>query len=163
MRRMFAVAASLVTAVTTVVVAKRVAQAMVVALSAAIGVFVFAGPASAAVGGCTSTTLASPCVNFGDSPNNRVRADFYLNQAPDQEHYYYRVAIHKLTQSGGDNGQWVSPLTRLTTTGHYCCWYREDFTSLPPGTKGAKTVLYIYTSAKIQHNVLTSPTIWFVA
>lgn len=139
---------------------KRVTQLMVVALTVAFGLFGVAGPANAQ-GGCTPTTLASPCVNHEDG-HDEVRADFYLNQAPDQEHYYFRVAIHKLTQGGGDNGQWVSPLTRLTHTGRYCCWEREFFTSLPPGTKGAKTVLYIYTSDKIQHNVLTSPTIWFV-
>ena len=73
---------------------KRAAQLVVTALIATIGVFAVASPASASVGGCTSSTVISACVNYGDD-GNRVRADFYQNRRPDADQVYYRVAIIK--------------------------------------------------------------------
>lgn len=140
---------------------KRVAQLLAVTLATTIGVFVFAAPASASVGGCTPTNVASPCVNWGDVPI-KIRADFYMNMTPNSEHYYYRVAIHIMADNGSyDNGAWVSPLTKLDHTGHYCCWTRSPVPTLPMAWRKTKTVLYIYTSGKVLHNVLTSPIVRF--
>ena len=139
---------------------KRITRLMVVALTVAFGTFVFAGPAHAQ-GGCTSGLYVTACVNH-ETDSRDVRADFYLNLPPDDDHYYYRVAIHQLTPAGGDSGQWVTGRTRLTTTGRYCCWTRTFIPNMPKATRGAKTVVYLYTQDGIQHSVYTSPTIWFL-
>lgn len=134
---------------------KRAAQLVVTALIATIGVFAVASPASASVGGCTSSTVISACVNYGDD-GNRVRADFYQNRRPDSDQVYYRVAIH-FVGTNYDDGAWVSPLTTIGGNGHYCCWYRTAQYSLPPGWHGIKTVVYTYTANHTVHSVFTSP------
>jgi hypothetical protein len=142
---------------------KRVTQVLVVALTATIGIFAFAGAASAApsVGGCAPTSIISACVNYGDHGGD-IRSDFYINKRPDSDQKYYRVAIHRLTTSGGDSGMWVSPLTPIGGTGHHCCWYRYDVND-PHTYHGAKTVVYTFTANQVVHSVFTSPSIWYTS
>ncbi len=140
---------------------KRIVRGLMVAVIATIGIVAFANPASASVGGCTSNSVISACVNYGDSGGN-IRADFYENRRPDSDQVYYRVAIHIETTSGGDFGQWVSPLTAIGGTGHYCCWTRYDV-NLPQSYHGAKAVVYTYTASMVVHSVFTSPIIWYTS
>ncbi|MBB5873748.1 hypothetical protein F4553_007182 [Allocatelliglobosispora scoriae] len=138
---------------------KRLAQLVTLAPTATVGVFVFATPALA-VGGCTPSSILSPCVDWGAGADN-IRADFYLDTAPSNNRYYYRVAIHVIRGSD-DNGMWVSAKTRFTTTGHYCCWYRYWPLGHPPVEPAKmKTVIYIYNSASVLYEVRSSPIVTF--
>ncbi len=127
---------------------------MVIALMAGGTTVIAATPASAVPGGCNGWNPVSACIDWGYY-NNRVRADFYMNRAPDSSYYRYEVFInvngnHYLVGSGP-----------MDHTGRYCCWYRPT-DSLPNIWYTVYSQIDVYTSWGALHIRSTSPTIRYI-
>jgi hypothetical protein len=110
-------------------------------------------PAAAVPGGCSSGGIVGACVDWGYY-GNQVRADFYLNTAPDSTAYSYIV---DLVVNGTYNRVGSG---RLDHQGHYCCWYVTTH-SAPLITYNVRTVVYVFKSNGIEYLNSSSPTITY--
>jgi hypothetical protein len=109
-----------------------------------------------AAGACSGHPNVNPCVNYGDSGANKVRADFYLNTGPNFYLYYYDVVIFI-----NGTAYWkTSGFTPLGSQGRKCCWY-QTYDNLPNTYNSAFTRVNIYRQDHQYYMTVNSPTINF--
>jgi hypothetical protein len=127
---------------------RKLIPSLVIAATAASGVFVASSPASAGTGGgCLGTAVAS-CISL--DRGKTLVADLYQNSAPDSSRC---TAYIEIRQSNGTN-TWGGPYD-IRSNGRRGP-VRKDIITLPPTQGSAINRVHVYTCAGNLHHTVDS-------